>query len=221
MKIMSKFPWILILVFTTSCMSTVNKAVRDTKYSALEMFGLQKRDLLKKEVKNARDEQKEANEQYKDALDKLKKLYKIENGKFDSAYEKLSDSYEDAKKQSAEVSSSIQKVETIAGDLFLEWEGEIKEISTPELKVRSVQSLNQTKKKYSEMIQVLKAAEKQIPPVLEKLHDHVLYIKHKLNAVAIGALQGESGRIQMQIEKLMADMDRAVKAADQFIKETE
>lgn len=214
-------PLLLSLFFlTSSCKSSVEKAVRDTKYSALEMFGLQKRDLLKKEVENARDEQKEATEEFKDALEKLKTLYKVEKGPFDDAYENLSASYEDAKKQAAEVSSSIKKVETVAGDLFLEWEKEMNEIQTPELKVQSAQSLNLTKKKYSEMIVVLKASEKRIQPILSKLKDHVLFLKHKLNAKAIGSLQGESMRIQVQIEQLVEDINKAIKAADQFILET-
>lgn len=205
---------------TVSCKSTVNKAMRDTKYSALEMFGLQKRDLLQKEVANARDEQKEATEDFKDALQKLKALYGLPKGPFDAAYENLSDSYEDARKQSLDVTQSIKKVETVAGDLFLEWEKEVNEIGTPELRLASAQSLTKTKKKYSEMIATLKAAEKRIAPILSKLKDHVLYLKHKLNAKAIGALQGESMRIQVQIEQLVEDINKAVKAADQFIDET-
>lgn len=207
-------------ILTISCQSTVDKAVRDTKYSALEMFGLQKRDLLQREVANARDEQKEATEDFKDALQKLKALYNIPKGPYDDAYEDLNEAYEDAKKQSAEVTQSIKKVETVAGDLFLEWEKEINEIGTPELKVASAQSLNKTKKKYSEMITTLKSSEKRISPILSKLKDHVLYLKHKLNAKAIGALQGESMRIQVQIEQLVEDINKAVKAADQFINET-
>ncbi len=221
MKIIISLSLLLLLGFTTSCRSTIDKAARDTKYSALEMFGLQKRDLLKKEVTNARDDQKEATEEFKDALQKLKFLYKIDNGKFDDAYEDLDSSYEAAKKQAAEVSNSIKKVETVAGDLFLEWEKEMGEIRTPELKVQSAQSLNETKKKYAEMLSVLKNSEKRIAPVMSKLKDHVLYLKHKLNAKSIGALQGESVRIQVQIEHLLEDIDKAIKAANRFIEETE
>lgn len=211
---------ISMFLLSTSCRSSVEKAVRDTKYSALEMFGLQKRDLLKKEVENARDEQAKVTEEFKDALQRLKALYNIKSGPFDEAYEDLNDAYQDAKKKSAQVSQAIQKVETVAGDLFLEWEKEINEIRTTELKVQSAQSLNETKKKYSQMLVVLKAAEKRIAPVLSKLNDHVLFLKHKLNAKSIGALENESLRIQVQIEHLMEDMSKAIKAADQFIKET-
>lgn len=221
MKSLIHIPFLLSVFFlTVSCKSTVDKAVRDTKYSALEMFGLQKRDLLQREVKNAREEQEEATEDFKDALQKLKALYNIERGPFDEAYEDLNSSYQDAKKQAADVSQSIKKVETVAGDLFLEWEKEINEINTNELKVASAQSLNQTKKRYAEMIVVLKASEKRIAPILSKLKDHVLYLKHKLNAKAISGLQGESMRIQVQIEQLIEDINKAIKAADQFISDT-
>ena len=39
----------------------------------------------------------------------------------------------------------------------------------------------------------MKRAEQSMQPVLRTLRDNVLYLKHNLNAQAIGALRGEFG----------------------------
>ena len=55
---------------------------RSVYYSAMESVGVYKRDLLKKEVVAARDEQKEAGEQFQDALTRLKSIYGFDGAWF-------------------------------------------------------------------------------------------------------------------------------------------
>ena len=54
------------LLFSTGC--------RSTYYKAWEKFGVHKRDMLKENVEEARDEQQKATEQFKDALTRLREL---------------------------------------------------------------------------------------------------------------------------------------------------
>jgi hypothetical protein len=54
-------------------------------------------------------------------------------------------------------------------------------------------------------------------PVLTRLHDQVLFLKHNLNAAAIASLKGESANIQTDIGKLLDDMNAAIAQADKFI----
>ena len=46
----------------------------------------------------------------------------------------------------------------------------------------------------------------------------MLYLKHNLNAQAIGALKGETVDIEKEIQKLIADMNASIQQADSFIK---
>ncbi len=55
-------------------------------------------------------------------------------------------------------------------------------------------------------------------PVLTRLHDQVLYLKHNLNAEAIASLKGESTNIQAEIAALLLDMNAAIARANNFIK---
>jgi len=45
----------------------------------------------------------------------------------------------------------------------------------------------------------------------------VLYLKHNLNAAAIGSLRGKADVIQSDIQRLLAQMNRSIAEADRFI----
>lgn len=208
---------ILTVLFAVSC----QKAVRNTVYSAYETVGIQKRDLLKSRVDKARDEQKEAGEDFKDALEKLKSLYGFKGGALEKKYKSVKSSYEDAEEQAKKVRESIRTVEVTASDLFEEWEKEISQMKTASLKSQSRTTLAQTKERYEVLHTSLKKSESRMQPVLDKLKDQVLYLKHNLNAQAIGSLKGEASNIEKDIEKLLQEMNASISEADQFIKQME
>ncbi len=58
-------------------------------------------------------------------------------------------------------------------------------------------------------------------PVLARLNDHMLYLKHNLNAQSIGQLKAEHARIETDIQSLIKGMNRSIAEADQFIKTME
>jgi hypothetical protein len=77
--------------------------------------------------------------------------------------------------------------------------------------------LRDTRQRYDELYAALKHAEESMDPVLTRLHDQVLFLKHNLNAAAIASLKGESINIQVEIGKLLEDMNAAIAQADKFI----
>lgn len=201
----------LALVLVTGCRSAV--------YSAYEKVGVYKRDLLKKRVVAARNEQKEAGEQFKDALTRLRELYSIQGGDLEKVYDKLKGEYDGSVSKADAVHKRVRDMETVAADLFKEWETEIKEISSESMRSSSREQLRQTRGRYEEMHSALKRAEGSMDPVLTKFRDHVLYLKHNLNAQAIASLKGESAAIQNDIAKLLDEMNASIEQADAFIKQ--
>ena len=187
-------------------------------YATMEKFGVAKRDLLKKRVTAARDEQKEAGEQFKDALTKLQAIYKFDGGQLEAAYRELEGEYENSASLADSVRKRIKDVESVANDLFIEWEGEIAEITTPTLQAASRRQLLETRSRYNGMVVALKKAEQSMDPVLAQLKDHVLFLKHNLNAQAIASLKGEAASIQTEISRLLKDMNASIAKADEFIK---
>jgi len=190
-------------------------------YSTYEKFGVYKRDLLKKRVIAARDEEKEAGEQFKDALTRLRELYGNSNSDLEKTYDKLQGEYDASVSRAEAVRKRVRDMETVAGDLFREWESEIKQISSDSMRASSRDQLRQTRARYEEMHASLKRAEESMTPVLTKFRDHVLFLKHNLNAQAIASLKGEAVSIQNDITRLLEDMNRSIQQADAFIKQME
>ena len=210
------FRWFAILsvasvISFTGCRSMV--------YSAYEKVGIYKRDLLKKRVVSARNEEVGAQKEFKDALTRLKEMTGFDGGELEKRYRGLQSDYDDASARVADVHKRVQDVQTVAEDLFTEWEKENREIETPELRQVSRQQLNDTRQRYDDMLTALKRSEQSMDPVLHKLHDYVLALKHTLNAQAIAALSGESAKIQADVSKLIEDMNASIARADGFIKQ--
>jgi hypothetical protein len=190
---------------------------RSAYYSTWEKFGVYKRDLLKKRVVEARNEQKEAGEQFKDALTRLKELYGFQGGNLEKTYNALSRDYERSVEKADAVRKRIRDMETVAEDLFNEWEKEIREISSANLRESSRGKLRETGARYEDLHSALKRAERSMEPVLAQFRDQVLYLKHNLNAAAIASLKGEAGSIQGDISRLLEEMNTAIAEADKFI----
>ena len=58
-------------------------------------------------------------------------------------------------------------------------------------------------------------------PVLRHIRDYVLYLKHNLNAQAVGALQQEVVEIEVEVKTLVRDIEKAIKEANDFLKSFE
>ena len=204
--------WALLvaLIFSIGCRSAV--------YSTYEKFGIHKRDLLKDAVEAARDDQEEASEQFKDALTRIKELYRFEGGNLEKTYNAPKRDFDRSERKAEDVRDRIDKVEMVAGDLFAEWERELKDISSADLRERSRRQLLQTRDRYDDLHRSLKRAERSMDPVLTQFRDHVLYLKHNLNAEAIGAIRGEAVDIQNEISQLIREMNAAIAEADQFLR---
>ena len=191
---------------------------RSAYYSAWEKLGKHKRDLLQSKVRDVRDEQKEASQELKDALTRLKELTGFQGGELEKTYKRLQGDYDSASSSAESVRNRIAEMDRIARDLFREWEAELKTISSPELRDADRRQLDETRRRYEELYTATKRAESSMAPVLGKFRDYVLYLKHNLNAQAIGALQGEATKIQIDISKLIDEMNEAIRRADEFLK---
>ncbi len=186
-------------------------------YSAWEMLGQEKRDLLRSNVESVKQEQQAAADDFEDALERLRSLYDIDGGKLEKTYDKLKGDAEDAEGRAQDIRDRIDKIESIADDLFKEWDQEIGEISNANYRTKSRAKLNETKSKYGDLAASLEKSEASMEPVLTHLNDSVLFLKHNLNAAAIGGLAADMEGIESDIEQLIADMRASINEADDFL----
>lgn len=205
-----RFLFAATLSFTLTACNTVY-------YAAWEKLGYEKRDLLKSAVKAARGEQKEAGEEFQDALTQLQKLTGYRSGNLESAYNRFKGEYEDCEAQATAVREEIREVDTVARDLFREWEREIRQYESASLAADSRSKLADTRSRFEQLSSSLHAAEATMEPVLRQFRDQVLYLKHNLNAAAVGSLRGKADNIQGDIQRLLAQMNRSIAEADRFI----
>lgn len=187
-------------------------------YATMEKFGVEKRDLLKRAVVNARDEQKEAQVEFKDALTRMKEMYGAQGTALESKYGKLKSDLDSCNAQAGDVRKRIKDMEQVANDLFAEWEKEISQFSNPTFASESRRQLSDTRARYGQLSSALRNAEATMEPVLKSLSEHVLFLKHNLNAAAIASLKGEATQITTQIDNLLKQMNASISEADAFIK---
>ena len=94
---------------------------------------------------------------------------------------------------------------------------EIEQIQNPNLRAKSEQMKGDTERRYQGLITTMKGAEQRMAPVLSAFNDQVLFLKHNLNAAAISSLQSEATKIQSDVAGLIADMQKSIEEADQFL----
>lgn len=200
----------LVALLPSGCQTVYNTTLE-------KVFGYEKRELLKKAVTKLRGEQETAKEEFKDAMTRLKELYAFKGGELETVYGKLKGSYDDAVSRADAVHQRIENMEDIAKSMFAEWEKELQQYSNPTFAEQSRRQLAETRARYDQLSRTVRASETSMKPVLTQLKDHVLFLKHNLNAAAIGSLHGEATGIQDQIEKLVVQMNASIAEADAFI----
>jgi Skp family chaperone for outer membrane proteins len=207
---MKKLGFVLALVVTLS-------ACQSAYYAAWEKVGVEKRDILVDRVENAKESQEDAQEEFASALEELSALIEFDGGELQSVYENLSDQLESSESAAADVTTRIDKVESVAQALFDEWAEEIEAFSNAKYKRESNKKLKQTQRQYEDLMRSMRKVERSMEPVLVTLRDNVLYLKHNLNANAIGALRGELSTIQKDVDSLIKEMNTAIQESNAFI----
>jgi Skp family chaperone for outer membrane proteins len=206
---MKKLLLVTLIVFLTGCQSAY--------YAAWEKVGVEKRDILVDRVEDAKESQEDAQQQFSSALDEFSQLINFNGGELQGIYEQLKDQFEASEDSAASVSGRIDKVESVAEALFDEWQQELKKYTNNTLKRDSQRKLKDTQRRYQSLLNAMRKAENKMDPVLSALRDNVLYLKHNLNASAIGALQGEFNGIKKEINQLVLEMNNAIAESNRFI----
>ena len=191
---------------------------REAYYNAWEKAGYAKRERLVDNVKEARQEQVEAKQQFANALEQFRSVVNFQGGDLEKAYNKLNDEYQASEKQADQVREKITGVKRVAAALFDEWKGEISEIQgDPSLQRQSRELLDETRDNYGEMIERMDTAAGSMDPVLAKFKNRVLYLKHNLNARAIASLRDVELELGNDIDELIRQMEASIAEADEFI----
>jgi hypothetical protein len=192
-------------------------ACKSATYGIYEKFGVHKRDILVERVEEGRDAQHAAKEQFQSALEAFRQVADFDGGELETLYDKLEKEYDRSEQRVLKVRGRVDAIEEVATDLFAEWKLELQQIQNEDLRGKSEQRLRETRSRYEELIDAMRRAESKMTPVLTAFRDHVLYLKHNLNAAAIASLGSELTSIEGDISTLIGDMETSIAEADAFI----
>lgn len=203
------FNIVLVTLFIAACQSAY--------YATWEKLGYHKRDILVERVEEARDDQQEAKEQFVSALEAFQSVVAFDGGDLEAVYDRLSAELQRCEADATSVRDRIDSIESVATALFEEWESELDQYSSESLRRQSEEQLHETESRYGELMGAMRRAESTMEPVLVSFRDHVLFLKHNLNAQAIASLHGEAVNLQDDVDVLIAEMEAAIAEADSFI----
>ncbi len=201
---------LLLTLFAAGCSSTY--------YNTLEKFGYAKRELLVDRVEKAQEAQTEAKEQFASALERFQAVTGTDGGDLQRRYETMSAEFKRSEARAREVRERIDAVEDVAEALFDEWKDELKQYSSPALRVRSERQLEATRRGYEKVHRLMLQAAARMDPVIATFRDQVLFLKHNLNARSLASLDATQGELEADIGRLVADMEAAIREAESFIK---
>jgi hypothetical protein len=201
----------------SACIAAVLASCSSAYYKTMESLGIEKRDILVDRVEEARDAQDSASEQFASALDQFRSTVNFDGGDLEEIYDRLNTEYESSATEAEEVTERIDAVENVAEDLFREWEAELDQYTRADLRRSSASLLNDTRKRYKQLMATMRRAESSMDPVLTAFNDQVLFLKHNLNAKAIGALRNELDSIERDTARLIEQMQIAIAEANEFI----
>ena len=209
---------LLLAVLCLAPLSLTLSGCQSAYFAAMEKVGYAKREILASRVKSARDAQQDAKQEIVSALEQFSRTVNFPGGELEAQYKRLAGQLDDGEAAAARVRGRIGEVEDVGDALFREWRQELDKYASPDLRRRSEQQLRATQARYSQMLAAMRQAEARMEPALRPLRDQVLFMKHNLNARAVGALKGEVVRVDAEVDRLVADINRALAEADRFVK---
>ncbi|CDT45354.1 putative Methyl-accepting chemotaxis protein [Vibrio coralliirubri] len=206
-------PYLIVIVLSIFTLTGCQSAY----YSAMEQVGYHKRDIMVDRVEDAKESQQDAQEEFTSALEALSSLTNFSGGDLEDTYNQINDKYQDSEKAAQNVSDRIAAIEDVSDALFEEWQSELDLYTSDSLRRSSEQKLRETQSSYKTMLSAMKRAEKKMDPVLNTLRDNTLYLKHNLNASAVGSLQGEFMSLEKDIAYAIEQMNAAIAESDKFL----
>ncbi|NLS13670.1 DUF2959 domain-containing protein [Vibrio sp. SM6] len=199
----------LPLILLTGCQSAY--------YSAMEKVGYHKREIMIDRVEAANESQQEAQQEFQSALEALSALTQFDGGELETVYQKINSKYESSEQAAEDVRERIAAIEDVSNALFDEWQQELELYTNAKLRRASEQKMRDTKASYQTMLRAMTRAEDKMTPVLNTLRDNTLYLKHNLNAAAIGSLKGEFSDLEHEIAQAITQMNAAIAESAKFI----
>ena len=130
-----------------------------------------------------------------------------------SAFKKLGDRLERARKETGKIQKHLETVNKQAGDFFSAWEADLDKFTNEDLKQKSMDRLDAAKAKYQALGEVIGQAGEAFRPVLQNLNDQIMILGRDLSPGAIADLQGEAAALNEQFREVAEGVKAGIEEA--------
>lgn len=134
------------------------------------------------------------------------------------AYKKLVGDLKSTEKKIDASKKQIASLSKEADKFFKAWEQDLASISSESLRAKSSARMEDAKKRYAELGDILTAASDEFAPVMRNLNDQILFLGRDLSPEAIADLSDEAAELNAQAEaataKVKEMLDKAGKTQD-------
>ena len=162
----------LVWMFGLFCWGAVAAAADDGHKRTDEL--IERIDETVKEMREGRKRVEKTLAAYHDVFSREEKHRR-------SAYKDLVKSLDKQEERSKKLRERFKRLEKTSEKYFKEWNKSLKDIRKGELRDRSAARLDETRKRYHELIRAGEEAQKRFRPVVEGLEDQVVYLRPEPN----------------------------------------
>ena len=179
--------------------------------------GHKRTDELIERIDETVKEMREGRKRVEKTLGAYHEMFSREEKRRRSAYKDLVKSLDKQEERSKKLRERFKQPEKTAGKYFKEWNNSLKVIKKGELRDRSAARIDETRRRYNELIRAGEEAQNGFCPVVEGLEDQVVYLGHDLNQTSVESLETDRAKINDEARGLMARIDSFAVAADAYV----
>jgi chromosome segregation ATPase len=133
------------------------------------------------------------------------------------SYKDLGKAVKDSEDRVADVTKRREEMDAEAGKLFDSWKASTDAISSPDLKKKSQQRLEETEGRYGRIATAGKDARSEYDAFLGGLKDQITFMGHDLNPAALTSLKPDAAKLNDRATQMFKKIDGASAAANASI----
>lgn len=216
-NIVVRLTLLIISIFVLSVFLAGCQTVQSAWDSTREIIGIQKRDIMISEVKDARQSLEEVKVQFQSAMDKFNTVLNTKDGKLEEKYRTLKSENEKTEKKAGDIQKSSDSVIRVAESMFAEWEAELNQYHSENLRSSSELKMQEAKGQYKKFINVMTLVDEKAGPVLAAFSDLVLFSRHNINSESAESLTIELDAAAEKAGSFYQEIDAAIGEADALV----
>lgn len=139
-----------------------------------------------------------------------------DGGDLRKPYNTFSKGLEDLERRRERIRRLVDKMEVEADVFFASWERSLEEFTSEEMKQRSRQRMEETRKRYDAIHAEGEAAREAYAPFITVLRGQHLFLSNDLDASAATSLEKDAARIEKTSSTVYETIDAVIEAAEAY-----